>query len=153
MRPFVVARADVHHLRLVVDEAVAVVLVVGGAGGAVDAEGAVFKVVVVEGVAVGVVEEDAFVGALDAVAVDFGVVDRVQHQPVFAAVLPAVVAHGDAVGEHDDVGGLQVFGVVVRDFAVFGVHIVHAEAHIAHGVVLEQVVFAVGDVDAVAATA
>ena len=153
MRPFVVARADVHYLRLVVDEAVAVVLVVGGACGAVDAEGAVFKVVVVEGVAVSVVEEDAFVGALDAVAVDFGVVDRVQHQPVFAAVLPAVVAHGDAVGEHDDVGGLQVFGVVVRDFAVFGVHIVHAEAHIAHGVVLKQVVFAVGDVDAVAAAA
>ena len=153
VRPFVVARADVHDLRLVVDEAVAVVLVVGGACGAVDAEGAVFKVVVVEGVAVSVVEEDAFVGALDAVAVDFGVVDRVQHQPVFAAVLPAVVAHGDAVGEHDDVGGLQVFGVVVRDFAVFGVHIVHAEAHIAHGVVLKQVVFAVGDVDAVAAAA
>ena len=152
VRPFVVARADVHHLRLVVDEAVAVVLVVAGACGAVDAQGAVFKVVVVEGVAVGVVEEDAFVGALDAVAVDFGVVDRVQHQPVFAAVLPAVVAHGDAVGEHDDVGGLQVFGVVVRDFAVFGVHVMHAEAHVAHGVVLKQVVFAVGDVDAVAAT-
>lgn len=109
--------------------------------------------VVVEGVAVGVVEEDAFVGALDAVAVDFGVVHRVQHQPVFAAVFSAVVAHGDTVGEHDDVGGLQVFGVVVRDFAVFGVHIVHAEAHIAHGVVLKQVVFAVGDVDAVAAAA
>ena len=153
MRPFVVARADIHHLGLVVDEAVAVVLVVSRAGGAVDAEGAVFKVVVVEGVAVGVVEEDAFVGAFDVVAVDLRVVHRVEHQSVFAAVLPAVVAHGDAVGEHDDVGGFEVFGVVVRDFAVFGVHVVHAEAHIAHGVVFKQVVFAVGDVDAVAATA
>ena len=153
MRPFVVARADVHDLGLVVDEGVAVVLVVGGAGGAVHAEGAAFKVVVVEAVAVGVVKEDAFVGTLDAVAVDLCVIDGVEHQPVFAAVAPAVVAHGDAVGEHDDVGGFQVFGVVVRDFAVFGVHVMHAEAHIAHGVVFKQVVFAVGDVDAVAPAA
>ena len=77
VRPFVVARADVHDLGLVVDESVAVVLVVGRAGGAVHAEGAAFKVVVVEAVAVGVVEEDAFVGAFDAVAVDLRVVHRV----------------------------------------------------------------------------
>lgn len=37
VRPFVVARADVHHLGLVVDEAVAVVLVVSRTCGAVNA--------------------------------------------------------------------------------------------------------------------
>ena len=152
-RPFDEAGADVHDLGLVANVGVVVDAAVRRAGGGMHADGAVTEVVVVKAVLVGVVEEDAFVGAVDAVAADFRLVNGVEHEAVFAAVVAFVVAHGDAVREHDDVGGFEVGEVVVFHFAVFGVHVVDAEADAADGVVFKEVVFAVGDVDAVAPAA
>ena len=152
-RPFDEAGADVHDLGLVANVGVVVDAAVRRAGGGMHADGAVTEMVVVEAVLVGVVEEDAFVGAVDAVTADFRVVDGVEHEAVFAAVVAFVIAHGDAVRKHDDVGGFEVGEVVVFHFTVFGVHVVDAEADAADGVVFKEVVFAVGDVDAVAPAA
>ena len=152
-RPFNHAGANVHGLAAVVDEAVVVDVVVIRAGGEVDADLAVGKAVVVDVVIAGVVYEGGFVDALYAVAEYFAVVDAVEHDAVFFAVLRAVAGYGDAVGKHDDVGAFHVFRAVVRDFAVFGVHVVHAKAQVVKVVVLEEVVFADVGEDAVAPAA
>src|SRR5690606_39171991 len=61
--PVEIAGADVFHLHLIGDEGIAREGVASGPGGEVDADAAAFEAVVAHLVAVGVVDEEAFVGA------------------------------------------------------------------------------------------
>ncbi len=116
-----------------------------------DADAAILEVVVGEFVQIGVVDEHAFLGAHDDVAVDGGIVRGVEHQALVLAVQGDVVAHGQAAREHDGVADFVAARHVVADFAVVGVHVVHRVAQVVEDVAAEDVFAAVVREDAVAA--
>ena len=105
-----------------------------------DADIAVFKIISVQVVIVGVIHEHAFVGFVNHIVGNVGIVDIVEHDALVAAADGDIAIYFQAVGKHQGIADVVAHGNIAADFAVVGVHIVHGITQVREAVVFIGIV-------------
>ena len=142
MTPFNVTGANIFDLRAIADERISGQRIAFRPGGEMDADIAPLKAVAHDHVAMGVIDEGAFLmaAATDQVAADIGIIGEIQHQPVATVTQGHVIRDLCAVREHHGIAKVVADRDIARNLAQVRIHEMHGKAQIAHDVVAEDIV-------------
>ena len=145
-RPVERARPDIFHLIAVVDEGVLGDDIMLGAGGEMDADFATLEPIASKLVEIRIVDEDAFLAAMnDGVVLYHRMIGVVEQYALVTVAFGAVAPHDQTIGIHQGQADMVAISAVEADFAVVGIHVMNGETHVVEHIAAEDVPAAVGD--------